>query len=132
MKHLWEINHPYYCSESNYFATGLQNRELMIHYKSFAEFLADWKDSDLDLNLMFRFDWSEVSEDGEPSYKGDDNYRNGTLHVFWMLQRKGIFQTSTIEVCRNDEPLVIEFLRPRWSRMLRLWEGISDLTEGLK
>lgn len=45
-QHLWEINHPYYCSESNYFANGIKNRELNQTFNDFDEFLAEWGDAD--------------------------------------------------------------------------------------
>jgi hypothetical protein len=55
------------------------------------------------------------------------NYRNGLLCLYYLGQRKGLYQWMTIEVCRADEPSVIEFLRPLWEHMRELWAGISDL-----
>lgn len=122
MKHLWEVDHAYYCNLGNYYTN-----DCGTEHKSWADFLADWGDSDKDYNLLFRWDWKEEdSETGEPNYKGDDNYRNGKLEIFWLLQRKGIYQFSTVEVCRADESAVIEFLKPRLAHLMSLWEPLHD------
>lgn len=61
-KHLWEIDHPYYCNEGNYFAS---NGDLSAsHFKSWADFIEENADADFDMNLVFRFDWVE-GEDHE-------------------------------------------------------------------
>ncbi len=122
MAHLWEIKHPYYCNQGNYFA----REPCGDHYKTFAEFMSAYADADFDYNLVFRWDWDETNGDDESTFNGDVNYRNGELLIFWMGQRKGIYRWSTVEVCRADEPAVRAFLEPRWEYMKALWSGISD------
>lgn len=121
-KHLWEVDHPYYCNEGNYYA----NEPVGSHFKSFADFMSAWGDADFDFNLLFRWDWVEGEDHGLQEFNGDVNYRNGQFKVFWMGQRKGKYLYSTVEVCRADEPAVIAFLKPRWEHILRLWEPFSD------
>jgi hypothetical protein len=121
-KRLWEVEHDYYCNQGNYFAA----ESVEAAYRSFAEFLAEEGDSDMDYNLLFRWDWQEQGDDGEPNFNGDVNYRNGKLLLFWMGQRKGVYRYSTIEVCRADEPAVIAFLRPRWEHLRSLWMPLSS------
>jgi hypothetical protein len=121
-KHLWEVDHDYYCNQGNYFAS----ESVESAYRSWADFLAEQGDSDMDMNLVFRWDWQEqYAESGETNFTGDVNYRNGKLLVFWMGQRKGLYRYSTVEVCRADEPAVIAFLRPRWEHLRKLWEPIA-------
>lgn len=116
-KHLWECEHQYYCSEENYF-----DNDTTTSHKSFDDFLAEEGDADMDYNLVFRWDWTEEDEEtGECNYKGDDYYRNGKLSIFFMGQRKGLFRSVTVDVCRADEPKVIEYLKPRWEHMQALW-----------
>ena len=122
MKHLWEVDHPYYCNLGNFYSN-----EPGHEYKSFADFLAEWGENDMDLNLVFRFDWKE--EEDRP-HKGDDNYRNGKLEIFWMLQRKGIYTFTVVEVCRADEPAVIEFLSKRWKYLSELWAPLNTMDSG--
>lgn len=119
-KHLWEINHPYYCNLGNYYSN-----EPGDEFKSFTDFLAEHGESDFDMNLVFRFDWKEGEDHDAGAYTGDDNYRNGRLEIFWMGQRKGLYRFSTVEVCRADEPAVLKFLKPRWEHMKQLWEPLS-------
>lgn len=121
MKHLWEVSHPYYCNEGNYYA----HEQPTTHYKSWGEFVAAEADVDFDMNLLFRWDWREGEDWDLTPFNGDANYRNGVLVLFWMGQRKGLYRWTTIEVCRADEPAVIEFLRPRMAHLLRLWEPLE-------
>lgn len=125
-KHLWEIDHPYYCSESNYFKPGNSGTETVSHYKSWGDFFEDYKEADLDMNLLFRFDWEGENADGEKlDYLKDPYYRSGKLKLFFFMQRKGYHQTKIIEVCAADEPAVLQFLAERWQHMRALWEGVS-------
>lgn len=119
-KHLWEVDHPYYCSESNYYS-----RECHSSYRSWPEFLAEEGESDPDYNLVFRFDWREGEDWGVGEYTGDPYYRYAQLWIFWIGQRKGLFRTTCTEVCRADEPAIIEFLKPRLTHLLRLWEPLE-------
>lgn len=126
--HLWEVDHPYYCNEGNYYAPGRE--QPFTEYGRLAEFLSENADSDFDMNLVFRWDWSEDNDDGEPTYDGDENYRNGKLKIFWMGQRKGLYRWTVIDVCRADEPKVIEFLRPRLAHLLSLWAPLTPTASG--
>jgi hypothetical protein len=123
MGHLWEVDHPYYCNEGNFYAPG--NDQPCDSHKSWADFLADYNYADFDLNLVFRFDWVEGEDHDLPAYNGDPYYRNGHLKIFWMGQRKGLYRWSTVEVCRADEEAVLAFLKPRWEHLKKLWEPVS-------
>lgn len=123
-KHLWEASHSYYCSESNYFSN-----ECNFQFKSWQDFLEEMGGSDFDYNLVFRWDWKERNDKGEPNFTGDVNYRNGNLQLFFMQQRKGKFVCCEVEVCRADEPAVIAFLAPRWAYLRDLWTPISDVEQ---
>ena len=121
--HLWEADHPYYCSESNFYST-----EPYTKHETWPAFLANFKGSDVDLNLIFRFDWYEGEDWGAGEFNGDPYYRNGKLQIFFVFQRKGIFACHEVSVCRADEPSVIEFLKPRWKHMRELWAPLSTET----
>jgi hypothetical protein len=125
--HLWEADHSYYCNEGNYYSG-----ECGTEWKSWAEFLAEFGASDMDYNLVFRWDWKEGEDEGATTFNGDVNYRNGRLLIFFMGQRKGLFFWHDIQVCRADEPAVIEFLRPRLAHLISLWEPLHPLRESAK
>lgn len=118
---LWEVEHPYYCNEGNYSYNGAGTT-----YSSWSDFVDEWGDSDFDMNLMFRWDWREGYEE-KSNYNGDDYYRNGTLLIFWMGQRKGHYQWSEISVCRADEPEVRKLLIPRMKHLMSLWEPLCPI-----
>jgi hypothetical protein len=117
--HLWEVDHPYYCNEGNYYASSADG--LGPQFKTFATFLAEWGDANLDMNLVFRWDWTEGGDQAGEPFNGDVNYRNGVLKVFIMGQRKGLYNWATVEVCRADEPAVRDYLLPRLQRLMDLW-----------
>src|SRR4051812_18834833 len=98
MTHLWEADHAYYCSESNYYAPG--NDQPYTAYKTWQAFAEAEAGSDLDYNLVFRWDWREGDDWGAGVYTGDDYYRNGKLLIFFMGQRKGLFRWAEVQVCR--------------------------------
>ena len=127
MPKLWEIDHPYYCNEGNYFASG---DKTMAYYESWSNFVDSEGDADLDMNLIFRFDWVPPYEDGDSEkpikWVGDENYRDSTLKLFYMGQRKGLYRYAEVEVCRADEPAVREWLKVRWDHMKKLWEPLSN------
>lgn len=127
-KHLWEVEHPYYCEEGQYFSTQ-ESRQTIWQFRSMAEFLAEMGEADKDYNYLFRWDWIEENDDGEPTYNGDNNYRNGKLKLFYMHQRKGYHSCSIVEVCRADEPAVLTFLRGHWEHMQTMWAPIAQTTE---
>lgn len=116
-KHLWEIKHDYYCSDSNYY-----NNDCEQEYKSWWDFISEEGDSELDYNLIFRWDWQEGEDYDLPEFNGDDNYRNAKLKLYFMGQRKGLFRSVTIEVCRADEKQIIVFLQKRWQYIKDLWQ----------
>lgn len=120
MKNLWEVDHPYYCNEGNYYSN-----DCGYEYESWEDFISDEGESDFDMNLVFRFDWDEIDdESGENNFNGDPSFRNGKLKIFWIGQRKGIYRYSIVDVCRNDQDEVKKFLIPRLEHLKKLWEPL--------
>lgn len=120
--HLWEASHLYYCNEGNYYTSDSVNDG----HKAWASFIEKNADSDMDMNLVFRWDWREGDDWGLGPFTGDVNYRNGKMLIFWMGQRKGLYRYSTVDVCRADEAAVRAFLLPRWEHLKALWEPLSS------
>lgn len=127
-KHLWDVDHPYYCNEGNFFARP--GSECHSHYQRWQDFVAEQGDGDMDLNLVFRFDWVPPYEDSDSEkpikWVADENYRDSTLKLFYMGQRKGLYRWATVDVCRADEPSVRAWLMARWDHMRKLWEPLSE------
>lgn len=119
---LWEVDHPYYCSESNWFAGS--DREISSSYKSWAEFVSNDYGCEDGENLLFRWDWVEGSGYDLPEYNGDDYYRNGLLKLFMIKQGKGLYHWVLVEVCRADEPAVRAWLCGTREIMREIWEPI--------
>ncbi len=116
--HLWEVNHSYYCNESNYFQNGCCEK-----YKSFADFIEVYGDVDLDYNLLFRWDWRKQQEQVE-EYNDEDEeeeVRGDVLSLFWMQQRKGKYTSCMIQVTEADEPAIRAFLQRAFNHLAALW-----------
>ena len=111
--HLWEVEHPYYCNESNHFATGWN-----VQWETWAEFAEGMGASDEDLNLLFRWDWERYEAD-------ETGPAHDVLKTFWVMQRKGIFSCHEIAVTEADEPAVRAWIEGRYKHLLRLWEPFA-------
>lgn len=120
MPRLWEIEHPYYCAQSNYLAPGDDQPE--ERFSSWKEFIEDRGNENPDMNLIFRFDWYEGAQYDLPEYDGDDKAKVGQLILYYILQRKGHYGWVVVDVCRNDEPAIVAWLLPRYQKIAELWK----------
>lgn len=117
-KRLWEAAHPYYAMTGNYYRGG---NECHTEYESWAEFFEAEGDSDPDLNLVYRWDWSVPDP---------DDYADGELmppeefSVFWVGQRKALLRSTSFPVAREDEPAVRAWLTDRAKTMAAIWAPI--------
>lgn len=125
---LWEINHPYYCTEGNYFVPGTRWGEVHSEYASWAEFLADWGGTDHDMNLVFRWDWQRADPQ---DYADDEEVPVDTLAVYWVLQRKAILRSTACIVTEADEPAVRAWLAERAETIAAIWEPIKLSAAGV-
>lgn len=106
------VPHPYYCSEMNYFS----NDPNMKH-PTMTDFLAEYEDADIDMNLIFRWDIKPVDED-HPERK--------YAEVFIMHQRKGIFAPHHIENINEEEAArFLVLARKHWDKLREIWAPIS-------
>jgi len=110
--HLWEIDHPYYANEGNFYKDGLHN--LFDSWGEFAE--TAFFDGDRDLNLVYRWDWRKP---GSHDWDGEE-----CLLLFFILQRKAICSSAEIAVTEADEPRVREFLESCAQTLASIWEPI--------
>lgn len=117
MKHLWETEHPYYCEESNYFV-GYD--KTVVEYGSWAEWWEANESYDIDLNLVFRWDWR--AKDGEWGEKG---WVSDRLTFNIMGQRKGLYRTDVIWVSRDDEAAVMAYLETVWAKIKDIWSPLG-------
>lgn len=98
--------HPYYSSDSNYYSNDCSE-----NHETFDEFLEEWSDADLDMNLLFRWDLGYIQEE-------DSFY----LQLFFIQQRKGIYFVNMIETIKEEDlPKIIEYLKTRKEHLLKLW-----------
>ena len=135
-KRLWEFDHPYYCSEGNYFSAG--QHEVFESWAAFATPSAQSSledignllyDFDDDLNLLWRWDWRrpdpsdyEYELEEDPDFEMPGDY----LLLFFMMQRKARNMSAEVAITEADESAVREWLEKKALHMRKLWEPLLD------
>jgi hypothetical protein len=128
VKHLWEYDHPYYCTEGNYLYSPVRHSDVTVHdqlpsWEAFKE--SGWFDNDRDLNLLFRWDWKawhlEFPED-YPDEQGRTESHD--LQLYFMLQRKAFCRSVYVAVTPEDEPEVRAWLEECAKTIRAIWEPI--------
>ena len=105
------IDHDYYASGSNYYSNYASG-----HYNTWADFYEEFKDADIDMNLVYRWDITE-REKSKRYY----------MQVVIIAQRKGIYMPIHIDyVDEKDVPQIKEFMKPHFEKLLRIWNPLSS------
>lgn len=125
---LRESDHPYYCTEGNYFVPGTRWGEVHAEYDSWTEFYEEWGSSDEDMNLVFRWDWKRPNPD---DYDEGEELPPETLNVYWVLQRKAILRSTVCVVTAADEPAVRAWLAERAKTIAAIWAPINLSAEAV-
>lgn len=108
------VDHPYYCASRNH-----HSNEGFRDFEIWEDFYEEWKDYDLDLNHVFRFDISKYEEGA--------NKGKYYMQVFFMLQRKGLFLPVEIKLVEDkDVPSIINFLKPHFENIKEMWKPFSS------
>jgi hypothetical protein len=113
-RHLWEIVHPYYCAEGNYFKVG--QHTLWNSWQSFRDDTV-FVTGDRNQNLLFRWDWQR------------DGNRHSLL-LFFVIQRKGFNCSHEIAVTAEDEPEIRKWLYECAVALRETWEPFIDALDG--
>jgi hypothetical protein len=113
---LKETNHPYYCSESNFYSN-----EASMRFETMSDFLDSFEEADIDMNLCFRWDikphWDNEGDGVSEGYRAE---------VFIMIQRKGIFKPITIDrITEEDLPRFEKYLLKHWEVMKKIWNPLT-------
>jgi|SRR5688572_1311494 len=118
LQNLWDPEHPYYCSETNYY-----KNEPIKTYASWKSFYEEMGDSDEDMNLVFRWDWITAEKAEDWGEEGE------TLKLFFMGQRKGKFWCIKVRITPNDQEDARRWLQTRWITLLKMWAPISEYAD---
>lgn len=111
------VEHPYYCSDNNYYERPTDDRV----YETATDFLEEFEDADIDMNLIFRWDIHTHDVDGFP-------IDTPWAEVFIIHQRKGLFAPCMINSIAEDEiNRFITLLKQHWTRLVKMWEPVSSL-----
>lgn len=109
---LTDVKHPYYGSA--YYGDYAES------YESVAEMIQDAENCDLDLNLLYRWDWLAFEDEDE---KEDHPEADGMLIFSFIAQRKGyVYQTVAYVKAEevNENPDLVDFLKSRSAYLNKL------------
>ncbi len=99
------VKHDYYCEPRS-----------VGYYDTWKDFYLVFKDMDIDLDLIFRWD---IQEDDDGSFSMD---------VFMMQQRKGHYMSKVIRnVDEEDVPAILDLMGRHWARLQSIWTPISTM-----
>ena len=114
---LYEVTHPYYCESQNYFQRMDSSTETYFRFDCWEDFYEEAKDWDDDWNYLFRWDWEPkwIDEDGECESIPEH------LKLYFFRQRKGFHVTMHINVTKEDEPQVKEYLIQKSKNLKATW-----------
>lgn len=109
------VKHAYYCSSSNYFSN-----DCTYEYETVEDFLSEMGESDIDYNLIFRFDVYKYDPD---NYDTEEECPEGYYaEIFNMQQRKGKFCClRVLSVTEQDVQALVDYLKPRFEHLKSLW-----------
>jgi hypothetical protein len=111
--------HPYYAADGCYYAPGGAE---FPHYEheSWDDFLAEMGTADLDMNLLYRWDW-QIPDPSDYEYDDEPAPTTEHLALFYMQQRKARPVSHRIVVTPEDEQRIAEWLAVRAERLRLLW-----------
>lgn len=106
------VDHDYYANESNYYSN-----DATLKYDTWADFYEEFKDADVDMNLVYRWDIS-LREKSE-------RYR---MQIIIIGQRKGIYKPVHINyVDEKDVDQIVQFMKPHFEKLLSIWNPLSEM-----
>lgn len=113
MIELKDYEHDYYCSDSNYYSNSAGSK-----FDTWKEFYDEFYNSDIDMNLIFRFD---IRKSDSGLYY---------MEVFMIHQRKGIFAPILIRhIVESDMESIERLLSDHWEKLKSIWNPISNIKE---
>lgn len=122
-RHLWEVDHPYYCGEAS-LHTHPESQSNHGRWDSWADFRDStfFVTGNRDLNLLARWDWMSWRRHPEAQRRAD---APDELYLFFVMQRKGYLASHYITVTDEDEAQVREFLVRCAAMIAALWAPLA-------
>ncbi len=112
--------HPYYCSSNE--------MEVVDGIEAYIKMMSGY---DIDMNLVLRWDFYKADDlySGDP--EDEKHYGRPGTHlckVTYVMQRKGYLRADhVINLTKEQMPALINWLRPRYERLLELWNPLPEV-----
>ena len=113
---LYEAKHPYYCESQNYFQRMDSPTETYFRFDCWEDFHKEAKD------------WESEWIDEDSGYESIPEH----LKLYFFRQRKGFHVTMHINVTKEDEPRIKEYLIQKSKNLKATWFPILNSDEEIK
>lgn len=91
-------------------------------FESWEDFYDEWNDAHDYFNLLFRFDINQMIDEND-----DDIPNEYQMELFYVLQRKGILLSVTVEhITKADLPKINKYLSSKWKYLSNMWKEFSN------
>lgn len=102
------VNHPYYAHDNNYYSN-----EPRTVFETMSNFLDDYEDADIDMNLLFRWDVYKDEDDDKHWYRAQ---------VIIIGQRKGKYVPCVINnFDQKDVERFVAYAQKHKQRLMEIW-----------
>ena len=102
--------------------------ETYFRFDCWEDFHKEAKDWDDDWNYLFRWDWESEWIDEDSGYESIPEH----LKLYFFRQRKGFHVTMHINVTKEDEPRIKEYLIQKSKNLKATWFPILNSDEEIK
>jgi len=119
--------HPFYAIETNY-----TNNNASHLFNNVSEFMNEFGNVDIDLNLVYRFDVTEYDEDKfyndfpEGTFKPCNDGLHRLIQITFIVQHKAIYMPCIIKsITDKDYIPLYKFLQKAYWRLTESWKGFK-------
>lgn len=97
-------------------------------HESVEEFISNWRDYDIDLNHIIRWDFHKQTDDDVEIVRDFGPVGSTYCEVVFVMPRKGyLFSNRINDVKAHETPRLLAFLQKHWEYMQSQWDPIPDL-----
>jgi hypothetical protein len=104
------VDHDYYASGSNYYSN-----DCSTSWDSWKDFYEEFKNSDTDMNLVYRWDINRL-EEGEYY-----------MQIIIIGQRKGLYLAHQISnLIEEDLKTMVPYLMKSYDKLQKIWKPLNN------
>lgn len=116
------VDHPYYASDTNYYSNDAAWVIPSGSHETMSDFLDEFENSDVDMNLVYRWDVKERCDEDT-----DEPLGHYYAEIFIIGQRKGLYLPQYVaQFDERDADRFVSYLKKHWLTIQALWLPITQ------